>query len=202
MTDVVSPQPSIAFGRLRSVGGYAAAMYFVRLAAILEELLPGLGRPLHFGFVAAFFTFLTYSAYLDLGLFHAVYRELPMLRGSGNTPRITRMVDTAFGGSLLLGVGAAAALLVLSGVPGLQPRPRPLVDGGRSRARRLRTAARGGSVQRRPRRGAVQPARAGARVCGGRRPCRERPSPALPGARRAPSSSEASAWSSSSSSSG
>ncbi len=32
----------------------------------------------------------------------------------GNTARITRMVNTAFGGSLLLGVGAAAVLLVLS----------------------------------------------------------------------------------------
>ena len=90
-------------------------MYFVRLAAILKNFfLAWYLGPLHFGFVAAFFTFLTYSAYLDLGLFHAVYRELPMLRGSGNTPRITRMVNTAFGGSLLLGVGAAAALLVLS----------------------------------------------------------------------------------------
>jgi O-antigen/teichoic acid export membrane protein len=90
-------------------------MYFVRLAAILKNFfLAWYLGPLHFGFVAAFFTFLTYSAYLDLGLFHAVYRELPMLRGSGNTPRITRMVNTAFGGSLLLGVGAAAVLLVLS----------------------------------------------------------------------------------------
>ena len=90
-------------------------MYFVRLAAILKNFfLAWYLGPLHFGFVAAFFTFLTYSAYLDLGLFHAVYRELPMLRGSGNTARITRMVDTAFGGSLLLGVGAAAVLLVLS----------------------------------------------------------------------------------------
>lgn len=115
MTDVVSPQPSIAFSRLRSVGGYAAAMYFVRLAAILKNFfLAWYLGPLHFGFVAAFLTFLTYSAYLDLGLFHAVYRELPMLRGAGNTARITRMVNTAFGGSLLLGLGAAAVLLVLS----------------------------------------------------------------------------------------
>ncbi len=115
MTDVVSPQPSLAFSRLRSVGGYTAAMYFVRLAAILKNFfLAWYLGPLHFGFVAAFFTFLTYSAYLDLGLFHAVYRELPMLRGAGNTARISRMVDTAFGGSLLLGVGAAAVLLVLS----------------------------------------------------------------------------------------
>ncbi len=90
-------------------------MYLVRLAAILKNFfLAWYLGPLHFGFVAAFFTFLTYSAYLDLGLFHAVCRELPMLRGSGNTARISRMVTTAFGGSLLLGVGAAAVLLALS----------------------------------------------------------------------------------------
>ena len=58
MTDVVSPQPSLAFSRLRSVGGYAAAMYFVRLAAILKNFfLAWYLGPLHFGFVAAFFTF-------------------------------------------------------------------------------------------------------------------------------------------------
>ena len=114
MTDVVSPQPSIAFGRLRSVGGYAAAMYFVRLAAILNFFLAWYLGPLHFGFVAAFLHVFDVQRVPRSRAVHAVYRELPMLRGSGNTPRITRMVDTAFGGSLLLGVGAAAALLVLS----------------------------------------------------------------------------------------
>lgn len=115
MTDVVSQQPAIALSRFRSFGGYAAAMYFVRLAAVLKNfLLAWYLGPLHFGFVAAFLTFLTYSAYLDLGLFHAVYRELPMLRGAGKTARVTRLVDTAFGGSLLLGAAAAVVLAAFS----------------------------------------------------------------------------------------
>lgn len=126
MTDVVTPQPSLAFGRLRSLGGYAAAMYFVRLAAVLKNfLLAWYLGPSQFGFVAAFLTFLTYSAYLDLGLFHAVYRELPMLRGAGKTGRITRLVDTAFGGSLLLGAVAGVALLVLAGFQAANIAPGP-----------------------------------------------------------------------------
>jgi O-antigen/teichoic acid export membrane protein len=115
VTDVVSTQPSVTLGRLRSAGEYAAAMYFVRLAAVLKNfLLAWYLGPSQFGFVAAFLTFLAYSAYLDLGLFHAVYRELPMLRGAGKTARISRLVDTAFGGSLLLGAAAAVVLAALS----------------------------------------------------------------------------------------
>jgi O-antigen/teichoic acid export membrane protein len=101
-------------------------MYFVRLAAVLKNfLLAWYLGPSQFGFVAAFLTLLTYSAYLDLGLFHAVYRELPMLRGAGRTARITRLVDTAFGGSLLLGAVAAAVLAVLSVFQALDIAPGP-----------------------------------------------------------------------------
>jgi O-antigen/teichoic acid export membrane protein len=126
VTDVVSPQPTLAFTPLRSLGGYAAAMYFVRLAAVLKNfLLAWYLGPSQFGFVAAFLTFLTYSAYLDLGLFHAVYRELPMLRGAGKTARITRIVDTAFGGSLLLGVVAGIGLLALAAFQAANIAPGP-----------------------------------------------------------------------------
>jgi O-antigen/teichoic acid export membrane protein len=126
LTDVISRQPSLAFGRLRSVGGYALAMYFVRVAALLKSfLLTWYLGPSEFGYVAAFFTFLTYSSYLDLGLFHAVFRELPMLRGAGKTARIARVVDTAFGGSLLLGLLGAGLLAILALLQALEIAPGP-----------------------------------------------------------------------------
>lgn len=126
MTDVASPKPALAVARLPAVGGYALAMYSVRIAAVLKNLLLAwfLG-PAQFGFVAAFLTFLTYSAYLDLGLFHAIYREIPMLRGAGEQRRIARVVDTAFGGSLVLGGTAAAALLLLSFLEAVNVAPGP-----------------------------------------------------------------------------
>jgi O-antigen/teichoic acid export membrane protein len=101
-------------------------MYVVRLAAVFKGLLLAsfLG-PSEFGLVAAFLTFLTYSGFLDLGFFHAVYREIPLLRGAGRSDRIQRVVDTAFGASALLGVAAAAAFLLLSALQALDVAPGP-----------------------------------------------------------------------------
>lgn len=119
MTDVAARKPALAERPLRA-GGYTVSMYAVRLAAVFKNLLLAsfLG-PSEFGLVAAFLTFLTYSGFLDFGFFHAVYREIPLLRGARRSDRIQRVVDTAFGASLLLGGVVAALFLLLSGLQGL-----------------------------------------------------------------------------------
>lgn len=126
MTELVSAQPAFALRRLQGVGSYALAMYFVRIVGLLKSfLLSWYLGPSAFGLVAAFLTFLAYSAYLDFGLCNAVFRELPMLRGAGKTDRIGRLVDTAFGGSLLLGLGGAILLAVFSGLEAVGVAPGP-----------------------------------------------------------------------------
>jgi O-antigen/teichoic acid export membrane protein len=112
----VRPDPGVSSdGRLRAAGGYTLAMYVLRVSSIVKNLLLAsfLG-PGEFGLVAAFMAFLSYSAYLDVGVLHAVYREVPMLRGAGERKRVERTIDAAYGGSIFLGACAAAVLLLVA----------------------------------------------------------------------------------------
>jgi O-antigen/teichoic acid export membrane protein len=112
--------------RLRQAGAYTLAMYTARVGVMVKNMLLALLLgPTEFGLVAAFLTFLGYSIYLDFGLLHAVYREIPMLRGAGRERRAMRVVAAAYGGITLLGGSAAAVLLLVAGLEGAGVLPGP-----------------------------------------------------------------------------
>lgn len=102
--------------RLREASGYTVALYVARGFVLLKGLL--LARmlgPTQYGTVAAFSTFLAYASYLDIGVFHAQNREIPMLTGAGRSDEaghVARVsLGVAVGVALIAGValeGAAA----------------------------------------------------------------------------------------------
>ncbi len=112
--------------RLAVSGGYAAAMYAARIALMLKSiLLAWLLGPTAFGLVAVFLTLVGYSIYLDFGLLHAVYREIPMLRGAGRHRRALRVADVAYGGIIALSAAFATLLLIVAGLEAAGALPGP-----------------------------------------------------------------------------
>ena len=97
---------------------YTALTYVARLSLVAKAfLLASLLGPHSYGLVAAFTTFVAYAAYLDLGLFNAQNREIPLLRGGGRAAESRRVASLAFGGVVSV---ATVACSTLAGLAALQ----------------------------------------------------------------------------------
>lgn len=100
------------FDRLRSASRYVITLYGVRLLALVKSaVLAGVLGPSGYGVLSAFATFLAYTAFLDLGLFHAMNREVPMMRGAGDHDSALRVIRASRAGTLA--TGCIAGVLIL-----------------------------------------------------------------------------------------
>ena len=125
MAAAEQPVSTVLRTRMRVRGGfgaqaarYTALTYVARLSLVAKAfLLASLLGPHSYGLVAAFTTFVAYAAYLDLGLFNAQNREIPLLRGGGRTAESRRVASLAFGGVVSI---ATIACTALAGVAALQ----------------------------------------------------------------------------------
>lgn len=103
---------------LAGASRYVIALYGVRLLALVKSaLLAALLGPSSFGVLSAVATVLAYTAFLDVGLFHAMNREVPMLRGSNDSAEAVRVIRASRSGSLATGFTAAA---IMAGCSALQ----------------------------------------------------------------------------------
>lgn len=114
----IDPAAAVVNGRLEGLlkgSRYVITLYGVRLLALVKSaVLAGVLGPSGYGVLSAFATFLAYTAFLDLGLFHAMNREVPMMRGAGERESALRVIRATRAGSLLSGCAGGVVILAYS----------------------------------------------------------------------------------------